>query len=216
MKQSNVHFREIQRSDYKALEKIIRDTWNYERFCSPDSANRMSKLFLASCLANQTFTCVAERDGEAVGIIMGKNEKKHRTPLRYTIRQIGATASMFCTKERRQVFKFFYGIDKLDSALLAQSGQVFDGELAFFAVRSDQRGTGIGKELFNKLLDYLKSQSIRNFYLYTDNTCNFGFYEHQGMKRIGEQEFNLQPYSNEDVQFFLYGYNLEKEADNHQ
>lgn len=214
---SDIHFREIQRSDYKALEKIIRDTWNYERYCSPKIAERMSKLYLASCLANQAFTCVAEKGGEAVGIIMGKNEKNHRMQIQYAIRQLGAAATMLCTKEGRQVFKLFYGIDKLDQALLAESGQDFDGELAFFAVGSDQRGTGIGKELFNRLLVYMKSQSIRNFYLYTDSTCNYGFYEHQGMKRIGEKKYSLKSHSDEDMLdtlFFLYGYNFENLVEN--
>ncbi|MHA0856086.1 GNAT family N-acetyltransferase [Paenibacillus sp. CMAA1364] len=204
----NIRFREIQRSDYTALEKIISDTWGYEQFCSHHVAKRLSKVYLASCLANQTFTCVAENNGEVVGIIMGKYEKKHRTHVRLAIGQFFAIVGMLRTKAGRQVAKMYGGIDKLDKALLVESKQTFDAELAFFAIRADQRGTGIGNELFNRLLVDMRTQKVQDFYLFTDSSCNFGFYEHQGMARIGEKKFSLKPYLDEEMQFYLYSYHM--------
>lgn len=208
MEQHNLKFREIKRSDYPALRRIISDTWRYERFCSPKTAKRMAKLYLASCLAEQTFTCVAEKNGIPMGVIMGKNEKMHRTPSRYTFGRATSVLSMLITKERRRVLKMFADIDKLDKVLLAESGKTFDGELAFFAVESKGRGSGIGKELFERLIQYMKSGQISNFYLYTDTTCNYGFYEHQGMQRLCEKKISLKPYIDEEMQFFLYGYGI--------
>lgn len=209
---NNIYFRQINSSDYNSIEKIISDTWGYERFCTPKIAKRMAKLYLASCLANQTFTCVAVNNGKPVGIIMGKNEKKHHAPIRYLVMQFLGVTAMISTKEGRRISKLFQGFQELDKELLAKSGKNFDGELAFFAVRSDQRGTGIGKKLFIRLLAYMKSQNIKNFYLYTDSTCNYGFYEHQGMKRINEKIYNLKHYSKKDLLFFLYEYNMKQQG----
>ena len=55
--------------------------------------------------------------------------------------------------------------------------------------------------LFHSVLAYMKSQSISDFYLYTDTSCNFGFYEHQGMVR--QQLVNMKGQKVE-LEFYLY------------
>lgn len=62
---------------------------------------------------------------------------------------------------------------------------------------SKARGNGVGKRLFQDLLAYVRSQDINRFYLFTDTSCNYGFYEHQGLVRCGkrEKEFEFGPQS---------------------
>ena len=43
------------------------------------------------------------------------------------------------------------------------------------------------KKMFCNMLEYMKLQNINDFYLFTDTTCNYGFYEHQGMNRCDEK-----------------------------
>lgn len=206
MEQPNLQFREIQPSDYAALEKIISDTWNYEGLCSPNVAKALSRVYLATCLANQTYACVALNKNEPVGIIMGKDQRQHRTPLRYALGQFTSILAMMVKKEGRRVLKLFSGYEEINKALLAQCPRQFDGEVAFFAVRSDQRGAGVGKALFQRLQAHMKAQGICNFYLFTDSTCNYGFYEHQGMERLCQKTHVLTDFSNKELEFFLYGY----------
>ncbi|MEG0593020.1 MAG: GNAT family N-acetyltransferase [Coprobacillus sp.] len=206
--QNNIYFREIKSSDYQELETLIRETWNYDSFCCDKTASRLAKLYLMSCLSNQTYTCVAIKDEKPVGIIMGKNEKKFRYKLKFYFQQMISIISLSCTKEGRRTLKLFSGFHTIDKDLLVESGESFDGELAFFAVAGNQRGTGIGKELFNRLLSYMKSQDIKSFYLYTDSTCNYGFYEHQGMKRLANKIFSFN--KNDKIDFFLYSYHFDQ------
>lgn len=212
MKKRNIEFREIRHSDYRALEKIISDTWNYERFCSQKTAKKLSRVYLASCLTGQDFTCVAVRDGVPVGVIMSKDERRHGARLGYSVRCLTAGIAMLMSKEGRRVSAMYKGIAVLDEELLTDSGQSFDGELVFFAIKDDQRGMGIGKELFDRALHFMKSRGIKNFYLYTDVSCNFGFYEHQGMKRLNERKYSLRPYINDEMMFFLYGCQIDPEC----
>ncbi|WP_432352908.1 GNAT family N-acetyltransferase [Sporosarcina sp. A2] len=205
MKQASIQFREIKREDYPALEKIISDTWEYERYCSPQVAKQMATFYLASCLANQTFTCVAENNGIAVGVIMGKVEKNFQTPMRYATQGLLATGNLKRTKEGRHMAKLFEGFDRLNHRLLDQSRLKFEGELAFFIVGSDQRGNGIGGELYKRFLQYTQAVGIEDYYLFTDSGCNVGFYEHQGLERMGEETHNLKPYVDEVMSFYLYG-----------
>ena len=40
----------------------------------------------------------------------------------------------------------------------------------------------------------MKQEKLKEFYLFTDTSCNYGFYEHQGMKRRLEKKhvFNIK------------------------
>ena len=97
----------------------------------------------------------------------------------------------------------------MDSELLENSKQSFDGEICLFAVSEECRGAGVGKRLYSAAVDYVKSEDARSYYLFTDTTCTYQFYEKRGMKRIGEKKVGLRPYSNHDLNMFIYSYKLE-------
>lgn len=203
-----ITFRSIKASDYPALERILCDTWKYEQFCSSACARTMAKLYLASCLVEQTFTQVALRNNEPVGVIMGKNEQEHRPSLRYIIRLVSTGILMFTKKEGRKIAKLFGGFEQIDKNLLAECKTNFDGQLAFFVVRDDQRGSGIGKQLYQSFLAYLEKEDLHSFYLYTDTKCNYKFYEHQGLIRLKETTTRLNLNTKEEIHFFLYANTL--------
>lgn len=201
-------FREFEESDRLALEQIIRETWYYDRFCTPKTAAQLASIYLSSCLANQTFTQVALVDGVPVGIIMGKNRTTHKCPFSLRLKMIKSIVKLLISKEGRKVSKIFGCVDGIDRELLSLCPTHYQGELAFFAISQNCRGKGIGKILFQKVVAYMHSQKIHHFYLFTDTSCNYGFYEHQGMKRQQEKKHrfhvNGMP---EEMTFFLYDYN---------
>lgn len=204
-----ITLREYRKEDSKALEDIIREAWQYDEFCSPKIAAKLAGIFLYSCLANQTFTRVAVVEGNPTGIIMGKNIKAYKCPLKYRVKQIQLISSLYLSGEGRRVFKMFHNINQTDNELLRDCGKEYMGEVAFFAVSEKCRGIGIGKVLFNSLLDYMKKEQIQDFYLFTDTSCNFGFYEHQGMKRQGVKNmFFTVNGLRKEMDFFIYDYQL--------
>lgn len=83
----------------------------------------------------------------------------------------------------------------------------YKGELAFFVVDKKNRGQGIGRKLFQSAVNYMKSQNISEFYLFTDTSCNYPFYEHLGLTKKCEiqQEINTN-YNKETMTFFIYDY----------
>ena len=74
--------REYQTSDRPALIGIIRETWQYDKFASPKTAQKLARAYLDSCLTNQTFTQVALVDEVPMGIIMVKDRREKRCPFR--------------------------------------------------------------------------------------------------------------------------------------
>lgn len=203
--ENNVKLRELKKQDLPALEDVIRKTWDYDKFATPKTARKLAKVYLATCLTNQTYTRVAEVNGVPAGLILGKDIEKHHCPLKYRLRQIFAVCGLLISKEGRGILNFYKGVDDIDSQLLKQCHKDYKGEIALFALSPEYRGLGIGKMLFHCLLAYMKSQSINEFYLYTDTSCNFGFYEHQGMVRQQQYKHlvNMKGQKGE-LEFYLY------------
>lgn len=205
----NIILRTFQKEDASFLEEIIRKIWHYDDFCSPKTAGRLAKIFLCSCLTNQTFSRVAILNGKPVGIILGKYCAIHKCPPSLRARQISSIISLLISHEGRKTSKIFQDVDGIDKELLKECGTSYPAELALLAVDPECRGKGIGKILFQSFLDYLKKYQLSSFYLYTDTSCNYGFYEHQGMIRRREKpkSFHIK---GQDVtmRFFIYDYIL--------
>lgn len=203
----HILLREFQNSDRPALENIIRETWQYDQFCSPKTAAKTAKAYLNSCLANQTFTRVAVVDGTPVGIIMGKNIPQHKCPFRLRWNMMASIASLLLSREGRAVSKIFERVEKADRELLARCNADYQGELAFFAISKNCRGKGLGRKLFDAVADYMRSQNIDRFYLFTDTTCNYPFYEHMGLVRRHEKKITMDLRGTmADMTFFIYEY----------
>ena len=204
-----ITLRDYQKEDFKELQTIVRETWHYDEFCSPKTAAKLAGVFLSSCLTNHTFSRVALLNKKPVGIILVKNTALHKCPLKYRLKQIKSILSLYLSKEGRKVSKIFGSVNGIDKQLLADVNKAYPAELSLFAVDCSCRGKGIGKKLFKAALEYLKEQEINAFYLFTDTSCNYGFYEHQGMVRRCEQEhlFNIKG-QHAKMNFFIYDYQL--------
>lgn len=202
-----ITFREYQKEDFKILGNIIRETWHYDEFSSPKTAVKLARVFLSSCLTNYTFSRVALLNNKPIGIILVKNIANHKCPLKYRLKQIKSILSLYLSKEGRKVSKIFENVYGIDKQLLADAGKTYPAELTLFAVDTSCQGKGVGKNLFNSALEYLNKQRINEFYLFTDTSCNYGFYEHQGMIRRCEQEhiFNIKG-QQAKMNFYIYDY----------
>lgn len=205
--EKEIVFREFQKKDSKIIEEIIIEAWKYNDLCSSKTAHKMAKVFLSSCLTNQTYTRVALLNNQPIGVIMAKDIKSHKCPLKYRIKQACAIISLYLSKEGRNTSKIFSNVNEIDEELLNKCKKEYGGEVSFFAISSKARGKGIGKKMFGDMLNYMKSKNINNFYLFTDTSCNYGFYEHQGMNRCNEksQKFVIKG-KEAKMTFFIYDY----------
>lgn len=203
----NITLREYRKEDFDALQDIIRKTWHYDDFSSPKTAKKLARVFLSSCLTNYTYSRVALDNERLVGILLLNNKAKHKCPFDLRVQQIRAIISLYLSKEGREVSKIFKNVSGIDKELLKECEIEYPVELALFAVDPSYRGKGIGKQLFQSVFEYMREQKLNTFYLFTDTSCNYGFYEHQGMIRKGEKNhtFNMNGQSAK-MNFFIYDY----------
>lgn len=205
----NITLRAYQKEDFNTLQNIIKETWHYDDFSSPKTAQKLANVFLSSCLTNYTYSQVAIDNGKPIGIILVNNKAKHKCPFSLRFKQIRAIISLYLSKEGRKVSKIFENVNGIDKQLLKECEIEYPAELALFAVDSSYRGKGVGKQLFQSALDYIREQKLDTFYLFTDTSCNYGFYEHQGMIRRCEKSltFNIKDQSAK-MNFFIYDYKI--------
>lgn len=210
-----ITLRAYQKEDFPALKNIIQETWHYDDFSSPKVASKLANVFLSSCLTNYTYSCVALLDNQIVGIILGKHIPSHRCSIKNKLRQLKAIVSLYISREGRKVAKIFEDASKIDQQLLKSCNKRYDGELALFAVSSVCRNKGIGKKLFTSFFNYMAQQKVKEFYLFTDTSCNYGFYKHQGMARrcTKDHHFYIQG-QKETIRFFIYDYSMQKKSSN--
>lgn len=207
-----INYRPYEPQDFHALSEIINITWNYRKFYSSTTALRLSNAYLRLCLTEQTFTQVALNHGNPIGVIMGKDIRHPNKSFKNQLQESLALFRLSLTSEGRRAGRFFKEIDQIYEKLLSGQPQHYEGELSFFAIHPDYRGFGIGKELYHCFLQYMERENIQKFYVFTDTTCNYGFYESQNMHRCGTEEvklkFNKKP---EECLFFIYENEIRKQ-----
>lgn len=150
-------------------------------------------------------------NGELLGVIMAKNIKNHKAPLKYRLKLIHSLISIKRNKKGREALAIFEKVREIDDLLLKNSGKPYSAELAFFAMDSEYRGLGIGKSLFEMAKSYMESNNLDDFFLFTDSSCNFKFYDHLGMKKITKKKLFLIFITQIKIQHFLYMIFLLKE-----
>ena len=206
---NKVIIRDLSERDFEDIENIIADTWHYNDFCTKNNAEKLSGIFLYSCLDKRSFAQVAELDGKAVGIIMGRHNDSYKKSFKYKLKSVSQIISLVSTKSGRKAAKIFLGVNGTDNELLKETKSKYDGEVVFFAVDKDCRGYGVGKSLFNTFTNYMKQKKANNFFLFTDTSCNYKFYEHQNLVMSGQKNVKVEVNGKqEDMQFFIYEGNI--------
>lgn len=210
---STIIYRPYQPEDAEDVKKIINEAFSIHRYVTGrlllDSA---LEIYLRERLLASTWTRVAEKNGEVVGVIMGQTPGQPRIGGRLTNRILTLTHTLRAAilglpqwSSMRQYFSF----NRVYATLRKNTQAVLTDELTLFAVASTTRGLGIGKALYNDYLGELRTLGRKDFYLYTDTHCTYQFYEKQGMTRAASQNMNLTlDGTPETISVYLYTGNI--------
>lgn len=210
-KMNNIEFRPIEKADYDTVMEIINQSFSLFRYVKNINVlEAFKKQYLYSCLSEATFTCVAVNNGEVIGVIMGKSDTHYHfiTHCSYAVKML-----QYSHKMKQLAHGDKTGIDdyrslhKIYRQFLQNRKLEYDGVLTLFAVSEKSRGMGVGKKLWQKLYSYQKNCGTKRLYLFTDSTCNVGFYDKQNFRRAEQKNLTItrdgKPF---DMAVFLYDY----------
>lgn len=206
-----VIYRTIEKKDYPQVQNLICTSFGLDSYVSDAKAlDIIKKRYLCSCLAEQTYNQVAEVDGQIVGVIMGASDhdKHNAFNMVQTIRSLFYTLRLILF--HRKACSGQGNIHKAYGELIQGRKKRYDGVLTLFIVQEKMRGLGIGKKLLKSVQAYWKLKGTCCSYLYTDDTCNYGFYEHMGLTRAAETKVDILRYGKKgNLDVYLYEYKEE-------
>lgn len=201
---ADVRYRSFRKGDFRGLAGIVGEFW-HER---PDKDEQLllGAIDLATCLRRTTHSQVVLVDGRPVGMMLVRAG------------DCGVATKNFWQRVIQEAFDALYELDpdlvdqtlayseaesNVNARLLQESGCDERFEIVLFILDAGMRGQGIGGELFSAAEAYLVEKGAHEAFLYTDESCDWGFYEHRGLRRAAEGH----PAPREDVQL-LSGYYL--------
>lgn len=208
---NTVKYRSLAKEDYEPIKHLIGEAFGFNEFITDKKfLNSILNFYLHSCILGSSFSKVAEKDNKVIGVILGDSEKDKNRLKRFHNNFSFAfnTLKLFMTnKENRGFLKAFIKVQKTYKELIQGKEDHFQGCIQLFIVSEESRGLGVGKSLLNDLFHYMTKENVTSLYLYTDNECNYEFYDRQNFQRIQEKTVNFGP-KEENFNVFLYRYNF--------
>ncbi|WP_144572502.1 GNAT family N-acetyltransferase [Bacillus paramycoides] len=208
---NTVKYRSLVKEDYEPIKHLIGEAFGFNQFITDKKfLNSLLSFYLQSCILGSSFSKVAEKDNKIIGVILGDSEKDKNRLKKFhnTFSFAYNTLKLFMTnKENREFLKAFIKVQKTYKELIKGKEDHFQGCIQLFIVSEESRGLGVGKTLINALFQYMTKEDVTSLYLYTDNACNYGFYDKQNFKRVQEKAIHFGP-KEEDFNIFLYRYDF--------
>lgn len=208
---NTVKYRSLVKEDYEPIKHLIGEAFGFNKFITDKNfLNSVLNFYLHSCILGSSFSKVAEKDNKVIGVILGDSEKdKNRLKSVHNNFSFAYnTLKLFMTnKENREFLKSFIKVKKTYKELIQGKEDRFQGCIQLFIVSEESRGLGVGKTLMNYLFEYMKTEDVTSLYLYTDNNCNYRFYDKQNFKRVTEKEIAFESIE-ENLNIFLYRYDF--------
>lgn len=208
---NTVTYRSLVKEDYEAVKTLIGEAFGFnEMIKNKKFLDSVLNIYLQGCILESSFSKVAEKNNKIIGIILG-DSKKDKNRLKKTHNTLSLAYSMLkvlmANKENKKFIKEFSKVQDAYKELIKEKEDDFQGCIQLFIVSGESRGLGVGKALMNHLYNYMKSMDVESLYLYTDNRCNYGFYDSQNFKRINEKEICFDSMKDK-LNVFLYCYDF--------
>lgn len=172
-------------ADFDPLSRILGSEW-HARHGSHSFWHGADELCDRLSNTDQGFV-VRDDSGTLVGAILLRSplEKDHNDTMRmHWLQQrtrLGAMAAALSINARADVAYLGLEKDFLDKAQQELGGDGV-GIVELLILTPEARGAGIGRELFERGVMWLREHGAKTIRLITDDECNWGFYEHLGMR----------------------------------
>lgn len=211
MNDKTITLRALRRDDYPVVADMLRRMWYNDPDMSLACARRLAMIDLHHSLDCSDDAVVAQHNGTVVGIITTRIDKSDlypRAPRRahrsrwHRLRVIGLAMPLLLSVEGRHGLHEMLSLSHVDARLLHGLRSRFDAEVTLLLVGDAARGHGVGRALFDHTMSRFHDAGVNRYFLFTDTSCNVGFYEHRGLVRLRERRMTLRGDATET--FYLY------------
>ena len=206
MKKQDLIYREFQDSDLDELTLIIAHTWY--RHLDLEKAMLCAKAEAMLHLARASRGVSALHDGKLMGVGFARMGDCGRADM-WQKKVEDLIAENRHVVDIADEISIMYDEEILMEEVRKTHGHKDIGDLELLVVSPDAKGMGIGGTLMNHSLDWLKDQGAKGCRLVTDDGCDWEFYEHRGLNRLGEKAVRIPSadlYTKHAGDFHIYVY----------
>ena len=200
--------------DFERTAGLLGRTWLPEFDEAPQRA--ASQIELAHYLAQTTWSLVAEREGEILGVVLLAERGREATG-GDAWSELEARLTRAAEKDEalaEAVRVEMGGVREeaeLEREYAAHGPMGADAAVKLLIVSPDAKGMGLGGRLFSAALEHLCETGARGYHLLTDDSCDVGFYEHKGLTQATRRRSRaywpgVDPETDE---FYVYVYEQE-------
>ena len=180
----NLTFRAFAPEDFERVAVLLGRTWLPE---FDEAAQRAaSQIELAHYLAQTTWSLLAERGDEILGAVL-LAERGAAATGGAGWAELEARLTRAAEKDPGLAEAMRTEMDgvreeaELERDYLADGPLGADAAVKLLIVSPDAKGLGLGGKLFSAALERLRETGAAGYHLLTDDSCDFGFYEHRGL-----------------------------------
>lgn len=192
---ANLFIRNFTPADYPRCVHIVDAVWHFdERFKPAGLADFFKQTYVGGSLSVSNFAVVIEDNGQVQGFLFGRCGRQPLFKNEYsgTRGYLKAVAQLLLIRQVRLKTKFHYLtlIAEHERHRLQLESRV--NEVHLFAVAPSAQGHGYGQRLLDAFISHCQQHQVNRITLETDQSCNLGFYDRLGFKKIAQFQSRLQ------------------------
>lgn len=201
--------RTLHKQDYAELIDMIRRMWHAQS--RKETGCLAAQADWEYLLSRTTTAFVAELEGRPVAMILGRiNALDHRhIPNTHHWRFLRAMGRLAFKPGGITALASLAVEFATDERLKLQTKRRWPAEVTLFLIAPQARGHGLGKRMFDTMMNAFQAEGISEYFLFTDSTCDVGFYDHRGLSRVAEQAPSTRAGASEGTRFYLYAGRLD-------
>lgn len=193
MNKNKYEIRQLNKKDIKYLRELLYETWVKKDYPeNKKTAFQISYIFMYELLFRHSFSRVITYNDSFCGIILGRIDKDFKYNFKYILKILWHIIPLLFYDYGRSALRSEKYIMRINNELLDSLNSKAGAELVLFALDKNFKGMGFGKKLLSSFYNYLEQNGVDNFYLFTDTTCDFEFYEHNGFERRKSKTIKLK------------------------
>lgn len=204
MDKADIEYRRLRQADFPVILKMVIDTWHYRAWVPAKLVEPLAAYFMYDMLERSPEIYVAELAGNVVGVIAFSTDIQ--TTLRQTIshHRIRAISTMLQAQDSDSIVTKFVETMEMDEKLLKNQHKKYDGTINLLLVAKSCKGLGIGKKLYQRFISEMQHNGLTSFYLFTDSSSNYHFYEHFGVQKVAQAVYDWQNGDDSIELYYLY------------
>lgn len=171
-------------TDLPELISIVERVWYLDGDESKETSRSLATIDISYYIGVSTHRFVAKSGNTVLGFIFCSNGEDPKDKQKWVELENASTITAKKLLSQKD-FEGYEAFGVVESNLIHkywnEGVKTLKWEITLFCVSPAAQGEGVGGMLFSYMLNFLKEQGAKHYFLATDDDCDISFYQHKGL-----------------------------------